>query len=637
MQTASTPGSATVTLPREPSGVSLSSIPNQSEQDAVTLTDVRELLEMFSRAELPEIFETGAHDKHQRKVEELIARDYEYEIIDNGANDLCTSYPRRILFMTGTKGEQTRKQAEEVTQLAKEAKYARCRCRGVMPVLRVNDRNVCRSATLSNEKEMNLNSAQAAFKRFWIGLNNKLGDGPNSPPISTSDAKESSDVGFEQPLSGSVSWPAGVNVQAQRAADINLLKHLRIGTIVDLMVEHCKVKYGMTVCSSEKADSLKRYHEAGFDILAMPYPGVEAFAQFSSMTSALMFQGEFDWSNPEIDVELNLTDEQALADEVSMDWEQYRKWSIVRLTVNYTLLLHKLLMRPPKQGEEDNIEHGHGILIHCISGWDRTPLFVSLLRMLLWAEGKVHKSLTAIELLYLTLAYDWFLFGHLFKDRRSRGEDILKFCFHVMPALATIMRSRNASVSEEPKEDLAVSFKTIIGEAVEGPEHFSLNEENDDPLEDIDPAGPGTDIISLDMGMSSLSLAVEVEEEVNDAGNDQTFTRSEAIPISSQPLPRHLATSVSTARSTSASVHSYQRSETSSGAHGSLQHGSWQMVGEDNMLNRMQQSRRDAESQSIQKLQQLQTLFVNSWARSVGSGAGYSEGFWGWMSQYNPQ
>ena len=26
-----------------------------------------------------------------------------------------------------------------------------------------------------------------------------------------------------------------------------------------------------------------------------------------------------------------------------------------------------------------------GILVHCISGWDRTPLFISLLRLSLWA------------------------------------------------------------------------------------------------------------------------------------------------------------------------------------------------------------------------------------------------------------
>jgi len=53
-----------------------------------------------------------------------------------------------------------------------------------------------------------------------------------------------------------------------------------------------------------------------------------------------------------------------------------------------------------------------GILVHCISGWDRTPLFVSLLRLSLWAEGAIHQSLSALEILYLTIAYDWFLFGY---------------------------------------------------------------------------------------------------------------------------------------------------------------------------------------------------------------------------------
>ena len=68
-----------------------------------------------------------------------------------------------------------------------------------------------------------------------------------------------------------------------------------------------------------------------------------------------------------------------------------------------------------------------GILIHCVSGWDRTPLFVSLLRLSLWAvsysatvpcnrvccvqDGRAHQSLTAAEILYFTVAYDWLLFG----------------------------------------------------------------------------------------------------------------------------------------------------------------------------------------------------------------------------------
>ena len=69
------------------------------------------------------------------------------------------------------------------------------------------------------------------------------------------------------------------------------------------------------------------------------------------------------------------------------------------------------------------------MLIHCVSGWDRTPLFVSLLRLSLWAvsqaamsyeysihscicqDGRVHQSLGAAEILYFTVAYDWLLFG----------------------------------------------------------------------------------------------------------------------------------------------------------------------------------------------------------------------------------
>jgi len=45
-------------------------------------------------------------------------------------------------------------------------------------------------------------------------------------------------------------------------------------------------------------------------------------------------------------------------------------------------------------------------------GWDRTPLFISLLRISLWADGEVHASLDAHEILYLTIAYDWFGFRY---------------------------------------------------------------------------------------------------------------------------------------------------------------------------------------------------------------------------------
>lgn len=82
----------------------------------------------------------------------------------------------------------------------------------------------------------------------------------------------------------------------------------------------------------------------------------------------------------------------------------------------------------------------HGLLVHCISGWDRTPLFISLLRLSLWADGWIHQSLTVEEILYLTLAYDWYLFGydiflkllffnsclnrHCLPERLLRGEEV---------------------------------------------------------------------------------------------------------------------------------------------------------------------------------------------------------------------
>lgn len=93
---------------------------------------------------------------------------------------------------------------------------------------------------------------------------------------------------------------------------------------------------------------------------------------------------------------------------------------VVELTSNYLRLILAYL--------STNEENG-GVLIHCISGWDRTPLYVSLIRMSLWADGVIHQNLNALEMLYLTINYDWFLFSHYLQDRCERGEDIFYFCF----------------------------------------------------------------------------------------------------------------------------------------------------------------------------------------------------------------
>jgi len=76
-------------------------------------------------------------------------------------------------------------------------------------------------------------------------------------------------------------------------------------------------------------------------------------------------------------------------------------FAVVLLSQNYLRLLLTYIEDP---------ESDSGLLVHCISGWDRTPLFVSLLRISLWADGEVHQTLNAAEMLYLTIAYDWLLF-----------------------------------------------------------------------------------------------------------------------------------------------------------------------------------------------------------------------------------
>ena len=85
---------------------------------------------------------------------------------------------------------------------------------------------------------------------------------------------------------------------------------------------------------------------------------------------------------------------------LDVNWSDYRSWDVIELTKRYLEILYSCI----RSGDG-------GILIHCVSGWDRTPMFISMLRLSLWADGEIHQSLSAEEMLYFTLAYDWMLFG----------------------------------------------------------------------------------------------------------------------------------------------------------------------------------------------------------------------------------
>jgi len=62
-------------------------------------------------------------------------------------------------------------------------------------------------------------------------------------------------------------------------------------------------------------------------------------------------------------------------------------------------------------------------------------MFIGILRILLWAEGLVHKSLDTDQILFLVVAYDWLLFGHQLLSRLKEGSQILYFSFWVLQYL----------------------------------------------------------------------------------------------------------------------------------------------------------------------------------------------------------
>ncbi|XP_053493083.1 myotubularin-related protein 14 isoform X2 [Ictalurus furcatus] len=217
-----------------------------------------------------------------------------------------------------------------------------------------------------------------------------------------------------------------------RGSDIKLLKYLSVRYICDLMVENKKVKFGLNVTSSEKVDKAQRY--ADFTLLSVPYPGCEFFKDYKDRD----YTAEglvFNWNQDFVDAPLTIP--ACFTKNLNIDWSEYQSWDLVQQTQNYLKLLLHII----------NSDDESGLLVHCISGWDRTPLFVSLLRLSLWADGAVHASLEPDEILYLTIAYDWFLFGHMLPDRLSKGEEIFFFCFNFLKHIV----SENFSVIRKPR------------------------------------------------------------------------------------------------------------------------------------------------------------------------------------------
>uniref|UniRef100_A0A094ZMU7 Myotubularin-related protein 14 n=1 Tax=Schistosoma haematobium TaxID=6185 RepID=A0A094ZMU7_SCHHA len=212
------------------------------------------------------------------------------------------------------------------------------------------------------------------------------------------------------------------SLEKLRDDDCELIRRLNVTYICDFMLEYRKIKCWVPISSSEKVDQQGRYND--FVVIPLPYPGSEFFRIWRDSGYA-MHHVYFDWNRSGVEVSVNPNLIPKTLFSCSVEWDLYKSWDIYTITVNYMKLLLGLLY-----------EGAGGLLLHCVSGWDRTPLFICLLRCLLWADDLMHCSLTPIQMLYLTLGYDWFLFGHKLKTRMELGEEILRFTFQFIGEMA---------------------------------------------------------------------------------------------------------------------------------------------------------------------------------------------------------
>ncbi|CAF3437662.1 unnamed protein product [Rotaria sp. Silwood1] len=358
----------------------------------------------------------------EKNVRTLFEQDYVCQYISNANGELSLAYPHQIIMPIIDKWSEV--QTPKITpsinirDRCAQSRFARCRSRLVVPTLFINGKYICRSATLSSWGEI--------YPRMSIDLLVDAGNRSFAQPMADID-NTFNDI--EQPQQRTI-------FDKLRGADIDLLNIFDIGSIVNLMVQEKNILFGMKITASEKLDKHDRYRT--FQMILLPYPGCEHFREVAVQKHNVEFMF-YDWSLSKNDAIIEVPI--YLSSRVDTDWLFWRSWNTIHLTQNYLQVLLRHL-------ETDK----RGMLIHCLSGWDRTPLFISLLRLSLWADGFIHQSLTVEEILYLTLAYDWYLFGHNLPERLSHGEEILYFTFMILPYLVDnkfVFQSSNTTRQHE--------------------------------------------------------------------------------------------------------------------------------------------------------------------------------------------
>ncbi|KMQ90362.1 myotubularin-related protein 14 [Lasius niger] len=123
----------------------------------------------------------------------------------------------------------------KLKKLMKNSRFARCRSRFPIPVILYKGRHVCRSATLASSPEM---FGRAGLDFILSSLASTSISSTSPIPLVDKSLTQVADVMEDSRF---------IDMKNKfRLHDIELLKTLNVGTIIDFMVEKKKVKYGMT-------------------------------------------------------------------------------------------------------------------------------------------------------------------------------------------------------------------------------------------------------------------------------------------------------------------------------------------------------------------------------------------------------
>ncbi|KAL0220558.1 hypothetical protein RCL1_000412 [Eukaryota sp. TZLM3-RCL] len=330
-------------------------------------------------------------------VRALFLQDYVLDTIRN--SDYCKSYPldlflcKRALIIDNQDNrvvEHSNIDIQALHQVLHSASSARARRRFPFPFLSIGPIHLLRSATVSVPMET-------------IGRNilSKFSSKSSDKSISSLDA---------------------------RASDVVLMsRFFSVKYVIDVMVEENKRKYLLTVSSSEKStQNFQLYSQ--FSILQMPFPGVELFANYSKLNYDLSELTFGDALHPsQLEPKINHVLPQYSGLLINFD-----RFDIITLTCRYFQVIIDLLAKSIVAAILSNGQDISSLNVHCISGYDRTPTFAALLRVLLWADGFAHHSLSPSQVAFLIVSYDYFLFGHLLYERFIKKEEIMRFCFDIM-------------------------------------------------------------------------------------------------------------------------------------------------------------------------------------------------------------